>query len=139
MSQGLARTREEIINWLANIKPYLQTGVSVKRAVDYYNSDSMDVEVIVYRTLMDWLARDKNLRKKVKAWQDFNNIKARVSVVQSFDAKPELAFKWLERREKKHFAEKVETDNSGSLKIEIQKKITTTKFSDNMGNNEASD
>lgn len=138
MAQGLARPREEILDWLAKIKPYLQTGVSMQRAVNHYNAESDDMDTIVYRTLMDWLQKDKNLRRKVKAWQDYGNMKARVSVVQSFEAKPELAFKWLERREKKDFAEKVETENSGGLKIEITKKITTTKLED-MGNNGNSD
>ena len=114
MAQGKAWNKEEIVRAL---EPYLKLGYSVKKACVLAQFPD--------RTVYDWIADDENLRAKIEAMQGMVNAKAREVVAKAVNAgSKEDAKWWLERREKKDFSTRTETDvTSKDQQIAIDPKL----------------
>lgn len=75
---------------------------------------------ISVRTLMYWLDSVEGLRDRLQELRENPMLKARTTILNSLDD-PKNAQWYAERKNKKEFAQKVETEHSGEVKVNVIK------------------
>lgn len=100
--------KDEIVEAL---RPYFECGYSVNKACV--------LAEFPRTTFATWMKEDKELRQKIKSWQNLTSAKARRNLVNAIEKGDEGTSKWwLERREKNEFSTLTKTDlTSGGEKI----------------------
>lgn len=118
MAQGKAFTPEQREVIMESLREYLELGFSRNRACKMVGLEPT--------TLSKWCQADEALSMRVSGWENAINKLATQNIVdglmkeaQSEDARKELSRWWAERRMRKDFATKVDSDVNQKTKVEI--------------------
>lgn len=112
MAQGKEYTKQERLELIEAIKPYLQLGYSLRKACEYAG--------LPYTTIYEWVKDNETLRTEIVAWQGMVNTQARQNIVEhimgnkkkGIEPSLETSKWWAERREKDDFSVRQENINT---------------------------
>lgn len=93
----------DIWDYVANIKPYLEKGATVR--------DACVSAGIPYETVRDYIKADEKVRLKIKSYEGLSIWEARKTLAKGIKKDPDLALKYLERKRKSEFSTKTENEN----------------------------
>jgi len=126
MSQGKAFTKEQRVDIIQSLQPYLEAGLSRNKACEYIG--------LTPQTLSNWVIDDESLLIKLQGWENATNILAMRNVMDAVakesemdDARKDTSKWWLERRMKQEFSQRIEQTGKEGGAIEIQE-ITGMKI-----------
>ncbi|MFA7133057.1 MAG: hypothetical protein WC108_07135 [Bacteroidales bacterium] len=98
-------------------RPSKMTKEVVKKLEEAFALDATVVEACFYanisrETFYNWMKADNKLCDRLEELRANPVLTARKTVVKSIEVDPDMAMKYLERKRKKEFSTRIETDNT---------------------------